>query len=124
MDPAPGLGDGAVWVAVDGTVGVPAGHAGTLEGQATVVINPVTGRAVLSDRQAGRLTLTADPKPVVLTGATVSGELSGGPNGFSGTLSGTGQVTVGTPEGGLVAAHAALRTDSEGALLVAFPLDP
>lgn len=111
-------------VVVTGPVSVPAGHAGTLAGAGTVLIDAVTGEEFLSVAQSNRLTLTRSTTTVRLVNATLTGDYLNSAARRAGALSGFGQIAVAGTMGRRVSAHTTLKVDRTGTLTATFRLDP
>ncbi|WP_432830077.1 RICIN domain-containing protein [Dactylosporangium sp. CA-092794] len=120
---APGTGPTTPWLAVSGDVAVTAGRAGAVGSRGTVAINLATGAGALSARHDGTFELSPAPGRVTLGAARFGGRLTVADAAISGSVDGTGLLTI-TPAGGAeVPADASLHVSAAGALIAQFPTD-
>jgi hypothetical protein len=122
MFAAPGVVDGTDWVAVTGTVSTTSSMT-TLSSSGSVAFNLSAGAGLLNSDQSAAVTLATSPTKVVLTGTTLTGHLQLGRAAITGTVTGTGMVSVQPKGGKAVMADATVTVTDGGQLVVEFPLD-
>jgi hypothetical protein len=126
--PAPGMSGATPWAAVDGIVTLSSGASapgGTAPGTAApgaVAVNLASGRGVLTGGGTAPVRLAAGRDGLVLDQAGFRGALTVGADGVSGSVRGTGRVTL-TGAGRSVTADSVLTVTPAGSLVLSFPAD-
>jgi hypothetical protein len=120
--PAPGISGATPWAAVDGVVSLASGTAAP----GAVAVNLASGKGVLTGGGPAPVRtpvrLAAGPDTLVLDQAGFRGVLTVGTAGVSGSVRGTGRVTL-TGAGHSVTADSALTVTPAGGLVLSFPAD-
>ncbi|MGD0705921.1 MAG: RICIN domain-containing protein [Trebonia sp.] len=118
--PAPGITGTTLWLDIAGAISVPSGV--TVQG--AVAVNLATGKGLLTGGSASAVTLATTPDRLVLDQAGFRGALTVGTGrqGISGSVRGTGRVTL-TGAGKRVTTDTALTVTSAGRLVASFPAD-
>lgn len=120
--PAPGISGATPWAVIDGTVSLAPGQAGTVAAPGAVAVNLTTGKGILTGGGTAPVTLAAGRDGLVLDQAGFRGSLTVTRGAASGSVRGTGRVTL-TGAGHPVTADSALAVTSGGNLVLSFPAD-
>jgi hypothetical protein len=91
---APGITRRTPWVDVAGGLAMTAGSGVAMTAAGTVAVNLASGKGLLTGTQRGSLPVTGAGGPAALGAAGFSGGLTLGRTGLTGTVRGTGLVTI------------------------------
>jgi hypothetical protein len=118
--PAPGIAARTPWVDVSGTIAVASAQAGMVTTHGTAAVNLASGQGLVRSSGTTPVTLATSPHRLVLDRAGFRGRLTLGKGGVTGSVRGTGQVTL-TGSGRTVASEAALSVTPSGTLVTRIP---
>jgi hypothetical protein len=118
--PAPGIAARTLEADVSGTVSVTSAQAGTVTTHGAVAFNLASGKGILTSSGATPVVLTTAPSRQVLDQAGFRGQLALGNNDVTGSVRGTGRVSV-TGKGRSVTTDTALSVSPSGTLAARIP---
>lgn len=118
--PAPGIAARTPWIDVSGTVAVASAQAGPVTTHGSVVINLASGKGLVTSSGTTPVNLATGPHRLVLDQAGFRGQLALGKGGVTGSIRGTGRVTL-TGTGRSVTTETALSVTPSGTLAASIP---
>ena len=102
--PAPGIAARTPWIDVSGTVAVASAQGGSVSTHGSVAINLASGNGLVTSSGTTPVVLATAPHRLVLDQAGFRGQLALGNGGVTGSIRGTGRVTL-TGTGGCHDGH-------------------